>query len=203
MDKLDLLDNRLMAVHKTGPHYTRQATYGPRFNQSRIDRSYSSNRGSWVEFVREVIHDATQSLSDHHPSLVRIALLPFEQNGQRKSSYMKLDALELSVESTNIALKLAWDEQMIDGRDPCINWELGWKAICKEIKKISKARAETEKNQPNLDEQLYELRLAICLDQNLDLCQRIKEIEEIKETKEINEIKEIYTSSVFVVGPRG
>lgn len=61
-DKLDLLDNRLMVVHKMEPHFTKQATYRFWFDQSRIDMSYSSNRGAWMEFAHEVIHDVTQML---------------------------------------------------------------------------------------------------------------------------------------------
>lgn len=41
-DKLDLLDNRLIMVEKTSPHFTRQALHGDRFDQSKSDRtSYS------------------------------------------------------------------------------------------------------------------------------------------------------------------
>lgn len=63
VEKFDLIDNRLMVVLKLGPHFTHQVTYGVRFDQSRLERSYSSDRGSWMEFVCEVVHDATQTLS--------------------------------------------------------------------------------------------------------------------------------------------
>lgn len=99
-----------------------------------------------MEYFCEVVHNATHSLSDHHPSLIGIALLPLERNGYKKSSYMKLDALELFVESTCISLEKVWDEQMIEGRDPRVNYELGWKAIWNEVKKNGKARVEAEKN---------------------------------------------------------
>lgn len=78
-----------------------------------------------MEFVCEVIHDATQTLSDHHPLLIRIALQPLMRIGMRKSSYHKLDVLELSIESTCAALQSIWGEHIIEGRDRRINWKLG------------------------------------------------------------------------------
>lgn len=44
VDRLGLLDNRFIVVAKKDPHYTRQATHENLFDQSQIDRSYSSNR---------------------------------------------------------------------------------------------------------------------------------------------------------------
>lgn len=60
LEKFDLIDNRLIAILKTGPHFTKQTAYGDRFDQSRIDRGYVSDRGHWLEYVREVVHDTTQ-----------------------------------------------------------------------------------------------------------------------------------------------
>lgn len=129
-----------------GPHFTRQAMHGARFDQSRIDQSYNSNHGIWMEFVREVVHDATQTLLDHHPSLIRIALQPLAPTGLRKSSYAKLDANELFVSNTITAIHDVYNTQMFEGRDPRINWELGWKAIRKTIINIQKEHDAREKN---------------------------------------------------------
>lgn len=78
-----------------------------------------------MEFVQEVVHDVTQTLLDHHPSLITIAMQLPPKSGLRRSSYFKLDANELLVESTFEALKLVWAEQMIENHDPRVNWELG------------------------------------------------------------------------------
>lgn len=45
VDKLDLLDNRLIAVTKFGPHFTCQAVHWHRLDQSCLDQSYCCNRG--------------------------------------------------------------------------------------------------------------------------------------------------------------
>lgn len=113
-----LIDNRLIAILKSGPHFTRQATYGDRLDQSCLDRSYNSDRVAWMEFVWEMVHDATQTLSDHHPSLIRFALKPLAPSRMRKSLYFKLDANELLVESTCEALQWVWREHMVEDRDP-------------------------------------------------------------------------------------
>lgn len=57
-DNLDLIDLYLIAVHRKGPVYTRQALSGARFDQARLDRAYCSNRGSWFEHVQSVEHDS-------------------------------------------------------------------------------------------------------------------------------------------------
>lgn len=45
VDRFDLLDNHLIVVIKSGPHFTRQALHGDWLDQSCIDRSYSNDRG--------------------------------------------------------------------------------------------------------------------------------------------------------------
>lgn len=92
-----------------------------------------------MDFVHEVIHDATQMFSNHHPSLIKIALQPMVVFGLKKSPYLKLDVDELTVESTIMALKEEWNtHNMVDDRDPRVNWKLGWKAICKRVLQIWK-----------------------------------------------------------------
>lgn len=46
VDRFDLIDSRLTTILKIGSHYTQQAIYGPRYDQSHLDRSYSSDRGA-------------------------------------------------------------------------------------------------------------------------------------------------------------
>lgn len=87
-----------------------------------------------MEYVREVIHDATQILSDHHPLLIRMAMQPVARSGLKKLSYFKLDVLGLEVDSIREAIKLVWNKHMKNDRDPRVNWELGWKAIRKKLR---------------------------------------------------------------------
>lgn len=148
---------------KSEPHFTRQAIYGDCLDQSQIDRSYSSDRGHWMEFFREVVHDATQTLLDHHPSLIKVALQPVARSCLTKSSYAKLDANQLEIDSTWLAAKYVWADQMREGRDPQVNWELWWLTIKVELKKIRKGREEANANRPCLEDELFELKLRIGL----------------------------------------
>lgn len=70
---------------------------------------------------------------------------PLPQPRLHKSTYDKLDSNELLVEDTWAALKRVWANQIVIGRDPWVNWELGWRAIKKEIKMICTSKEE-EKN---------------------------------------------------------
>lgn len=60
--------------------------------------------------VREMIHDATQTLSDHHPTLTRFTLNPLAKREVRRTSYLKMDIGELVVRSTRERLELVWKE---------------------------------------------------------------------------------------------
>lgn len=102
-------------VLKSGPHFTPQANYSTRFDQSCLDRSYSSDHRAWFGFVHEVIHNATQTLFDHHPSLIRIAVSPLPQPELHKSSYFKMNVDELLVDNTRVALERVWDGSDCDG----------------------------------------------------------------------------------------
>lgn len=121
-----------------------------------------------MEFFFKVIHDATQTLSDHHPSLIIIALQPMAVSRLRKSSYLKLDVDELGLESTITALKDEWSAQMADGRDPQINWDLGWKEICKRVLQNQKDKDEVEKNRIRPKDQLYDLWIEAYIDTDPD-----------------------------------
>lgn len=122
----------------------RQAQHGGRFNQARLDRSYNSERMDWFEYVREVLHGTTQTLSDHQPMVTRIALTMTEEPCRKCSLYMKMDVTELRSDGTKEKVKAAWEEQMKEGRDVRFNWEIGWKAIKKVLLEVQRSREAVE-----------------------------------------------------------
>jgi exonuclease III len=74
LDKFDLIDLYFCASRRRGPWCTRQAWSGSRYDRSRLDRFYSSNSGSWFQYVRNLDHDSRQTLSDHWPIVASIVL---------------------------------------------------------------------------------------------------------------------------------
>ncbi|KAL3680171.1 hypothetical protein R1sor_023127 [Riccia sorocarpa] len=65
--RADLIDAQKCATRILGPHFTRQAWHGNRFDQSRLDRFYLKKRGEWVYHIRTVEHQGARTLSDHVP----------------------------------------------------------------------------------------------------------------------------------------
>lgn len=65
VDTLDLVDNYICAGVREGPHFTRQARKIDKYNQSTLDRSYTSKRKDWCHHVKEMIYDRKKILSDH------------------------------------------------------------------------------------------------------------------------------------------
>lgn len=82
-------------------------------------------------------------------------------NETRRTSYMKLNVDEMSVDNTREKVIIVWNVKMLGDRDPRINWELGWKAVKKALKEIQKARDEAEKECARLEDQLFNLRMNI------------------------------------------
>lgn len=61
--------------------------------------------------MQEVIHDATQSLSGHHPIVTKIAMnLPAYLQWKR-SSYLKMNVEELKVDEMRETIKRVWKEK--------------------------------------------------------------------------------------------
>lgn len=59
-----------------------------------------------------MIHDATQTLSDHHPTVTRISLNSQVHRELKRSSYLKMDVDELKVDSTRAEVERVWREEI-------------------------------------------------------------------------------------------
>lgn len=120
MDHLDLIDLYFTVVHRKGPIYTRQAIRGGRLHQTRLDRVYSSNRGNWFVQVQSLEHDNRQTLSNHIPVMVMLALEAKPTVGRCKGTYAKLDHTYLDNEDFQGCVQIKWDQAQVDyeGVDP-------------------------------------------------------------------------------------
>lgn len=69
LDKLDCIDHYMTVADLKGPVFTRQAVCGTCFDQSRLDRIYSSHRGQWYAYIKTIEDqtsmDGRQTLLDH------------------------------------------------------------------------------------------------------------------------------------------
>jgi hypothetical protein len=71
---------------------------GNQLDAAQLDRVYSSNHSTWFDHVITLDHDGQQTLSDHIPVTVTIALTPPPPStGLRKSSYFKFDHTYLNL----------------------------------------------------------------------------------------------------------
>lgn len=57
LSKLDLTDQYFKIAIRKGSIFTRQMQVGPHFDQPQLDKIYSSNRGSWYDYVRLFEHN--------------------------------------------------------------------------------------------------------------------------------------------------
>lgn len=73
---------------------------------------------------------------------------------------------------------------MVSNRDPRINWELGWKAICKRVKSIKKIWEEAEGSRVRPKDLLFDLRVVVSLSPNSELIARMKVLEDEVQKRE-------------------
>lgn len=110
VDHLDLIDVYLTAVRRKGLVFTCQAICCARFDQSRLDRILSRNRGSWYGHIHCLEHDSRQTLSDHIPITATIILKEELDLGRRKGTYAKMDHTFLECEDFQASIQIEWDE---------------------------------------------------------------------------------------------
>ncbi|KAL3675581.1 hypothetical protein R1sor_025529 [Riccia sorocarpa] len=124
----DLSDGWLMAVQAKGPWFTRQAVYGNRIDQARLDRCYLSERGEWAFMVSEMEHYGACSLSDHVP--VRIAIiLEGERREDRRKSYFKMGANSMKNSETVEAVRQAWGRHPAWAKEDRRRWVMAWDRV--------------------------------------------------------------------------
>jgi hypothetical protein len=101
--KLKLLLKDAAHIHRIiGPKYTRRGTIEDCLIQSRLDRFYFSEWGTWIQCLKELRHHTTSILSDHDPVLIRITLPTGSNNTLNipRKSYFKENFNVLSVKRT-------------------------------------------------------------------------------------------------------
>lgn len=91
VNKLDIIDVYLTTTFRKGPTFTKQAHWGYRFDQARLDRAYASNRDNWFAYASRLEHDDRQTLSNHIPMTFKVELQEPQREDRRKSSYLKMD----------------------------------------------------------------------------------------------------------------
>ncbi|KAL3684733.1 hypothetical protein R1sor_002755 [Riccia sorocarpa] len=87
----DLVDARLCATKTPGPHFTRQAWHGSRFDQSRLDRLYLTGGGKWVYHIRVVENQGARTLSDHVRVSLEVITKATEARTRIRRSYFKME----------------------------------------------------------------------------------------------------------------
>ncbi|KAL3677440.1 hypothetical protein R1sor_027388 [Riccia sorocarpa] len=120
----DLVDARLCASEAKGPHFTRQAWYGERFDQSRLDRFYITERGEWIHHIKKVEHQGARTLSDHIPIKLEVVFRADRSTRRRKRSYFKMDERLLRREGVMEKIKKAWESHPYWARDRRKRWGL-------------------------------------------------------------------------------
>lgn len=141
VDQWDLHDNYHCAGHRAGPHFTRQARRDNRFDQARLDRCYSSRGNSWCSFIKEIVHDGSQTLSDHLPVICTVTLKEDAALAKRRSTYFKMDVHDLEMEGVAQRVEELWMESQSAGRDPRVNIDIGWSLIRRFLKSEKRRRA--------------------------------------------------------------
>lgn len=130
-NRLDLTDHYLIVVSRKRSLFTRQARCGARFDQARLDRIYSNNKGSWHSYIRVLEHDNRQTLSNHVLITSVIELQEPQRSNRRTWSYLKIDHDYMDCEDFRAHIQISWDQAQHNWAkaDPRIRWDKSWKAV--------------------------------------------------------------------------
>lgn len=162
----DLIDNYRGGGWVEGPAFTRQARSGERFDQSRLDRCYSSNSNAWCIYVQKCIHDGSQTLSDHIPVSTTFVLKASATNQVRRSTYYKMDVEDLKDDQLQREIREIWQRHQHSGNDPRIKVDLAWTEIRRHMRPKSKEKRNRRDQQDHPGQQLQMRRIEVGEDQN-------------------------------------
>lgn len=144
-----------------------------RLDQARLDRSYSSNRANWCEYVKTVEHDGWHVLSDHVPVTTTILLQEGAPPGKKRSTSFKMDVSLLHRPEVMNKVKEAWEEESCPNTDPRIRWDLCLQKVKKVLQDKKWKRAFDKKSKGILADQLWlirkEAKSLLCFGSNLIL----------------------------------
>lgn len=113
IDKLDLTNVYLIVANRKGSIFTRQMVCGARFDQSRLNRIYASNHGSWFASSNLLEHDNCQTLSDHILVTTSIVLKEPPLQGRRKGTYLKMDVDFMANDAFKQKVKEEWEKSQL------------------------------------------------------------------------------------------
>jgi hypothetical protein len=158
VDKGDLLNLYLCAGRCRGPLFTRQAMSGDRLNAARLDRVYTTNHTNWFEHIISIDHDGRQTLSDHVPVIVNIALTPPPAStGFKKSSYFKFDHTYFQSPAFLAEAKQVWGQPRTH-EDPRSFWNDAFCRLERIMKREKQARSSLTSSLDVLRQELEQLR---------------------------------------------
>ncbi|CAM6082561.1 unnamed protein product [Calypogeia fissa] len=174
----------------TGTHFTWRRRRGNSLEQSRIDRVYMGEEGWWLPGIRELIHDGEQSLSDHDPVILKIALESDQSNPParpRYNTFFKAKAAILKSADQIARLKQAWEDKDTTTTCPHRIWDSACKRLRHTYISLQNAPKTDEEYSRSLCNDLRELKSELldqftqeALEEFLSKEQELRDIEEEK-----------------------
>ncbi|KAL3680463.1 hypothetical protein R1sor_023419 [Riccia sorocarpa] len=162
----DLVDARVCATTAKGPLFTRQAWYGNRFDQSRLDRFYMSGGGEWLYHIRSVEHQGARTLSDHVHIVLEVVTKELVAGSRPRRSYFKMDFKAFKKEGVLDRAKEAWVAHPRWARDKRKRWALALGRIRKLLMEVRNDANRGRVDISLLEEKVEEARGRVQHDQS-------------------------------------
>ncbi|KAL3677358.1 hypothetical protein R1sor_027306 [Riccia sorocarpa] len=154
----DLVDARSYATSTRGPLFTRQAWYGTRFDQSRLDRFYLTDGGEWLYHIRSVEHQGARTLSDHVPIVLEVVTKEIIAGGRPRRSYFKMDAGALKKDGVLERAKAVWAAHPSWAKDKRKRWALALGRIRSLLMEVRNEERRGRLDMSALEERVEETR---------------------------------------------
>ncbi|KAL3694987.1 hypothetical protein R1sor_008638 [Riccia sorocarpa] len=164
----DLVDARACATTTKGPLFTRQAWYGNRFDQSRLDRFYLSGGGEWLYHIRAVEHQGARTLSDHVPIVLELVTTELLSGSRPRRSYFKMDCKAFGKEDVLEEAKEVWRAHPRWARDKRKRWALALGRIRKLLMEVRSEASRERLDMSLLEDKVEEARSRVQHDQSVE-----------------------------------
>ncbi|KAL3688310.1 hypothetical protein R1sor_014619 [Riccia sorocarpa] len=149
-----LVDGFLCASSICGPRYTRMAKQKKKFDCSRFDQIHLMKGAGWIEFVKDVEHHGTRTVSDHVPVSLVAHVHP-EVGQSRPETYFKMDVADFSRPGVNERVKQAWlaEEEIV--RDDRRKWARGWARVKKILQDVRTEKEQERRQEGSLAKEVW------------------------------------------------
>ncbi|KAL3691404.1 hypothetical protein R1sor_005055 [Riccia sorocarpa] len=151
--RLGLIDCFFCAASLAGTRFTRMAKRRRRIDCARLDRTYLTQGGNWLDHVRRVEHHRTRVILDHMHVSTDIQLIP-EDGRRRVEGYFKMSHFDLRDPAVTQRVREAWSNEPAVVKDDRRRWARGWIRVKRVLQEVHREKEAARRSEGDLEKEI-------------------------------------------------